>query len=160
RGCRAVRRSEVTAGRGESDPGVNQALSDIGVTAAGRTTRRSAVVHRRFARRRLELVFLLGPALALFLVFVIFPVVQALHYSVYDWSGLGPLTKFVGVDNYQRAFDDPVFRGALQHNFILVALSVILQFPIALGVALLMNQPLRGRALLRTIFFAPYVLSE
>jgi raffinose/stachyose/melibiose transport system permease protein len=46
------------------------------------------------------------------------------------------------------------------HNAILVALSLGLQLPLALGVALMLNRPLRGRSLLRLIFFAPYVISE
>jgi raffinose/stachyose/melibiose transport system permease protein len=46
------------------------------------------------------------------------------------------------------------------HNAILVALSVVIQFPLALGVALLLNRRMRGRRLLRLVFFAPYVLSE
>jgi raffinose/stachyose/melibiose transport system permease protein len=46
------------------------------------------------------------------------------------------------------------------HNVILVALSLGLQLPLALGMALLLNRPLRGRSLLRLIFFAPYVISE
>ena len=46
------------------------------------------------------------------------------------------------------------------HNVILVALSILLQLPLALAVALLLNRPMRGRSFLRVIFFAPYVLSE
>ena len=46
------------------------------------------------------------------------------------------------------------------HNVILVALSLVLQLPLALGVALLLNRPLRGRGSSALIFFAPYVLSE
>ncbi len=48
----------------------------------------------------------------------------------------------------------------MEHNGILVGLSLALQFPLTLGVALLLNRPLRGRSLIRLIFFAPYVLSE
>jgi raffinose/stachyose/melibiose transport system permease protein len=104
-------------------------------------------------------VFLL-PALVLYLTFVIYPIVQSTRYSLYDWNGLEPLTDFVGVDNFRRAFDDELFRDALKHNGIIIALSLLLQIPFALGLAVLLNVKLRGRALLRTMFFAPYVLSE
>jgi raffinose/stachyose/melibiose transport system permease protein len=134
-------------------------VSEAGAVTTGRTASRP-VARRRSRRKALELTLLLGPAVALYVVFVLFPIVQAAHYSVYNWSGLGPITDFVGLDNYRDAFRDPAFRGAIEHNFILVGLSLVIQFPIAMGVALLMNQPLRGRWLLRTIFFAPYVLSE
>jgi raffinose/stachyose/melibiose transport system permease protein len=48
----------------------------------------------------------------------------------------------------------------MKHNFILVALSLVFQLPLALGMALLLNRPLRGRSVLRLVFFIPYVLSE
>ena len=44
------------------------------------------------------------PALALYLLFVLYPVVQAVHYSAYNWDGLKPMTNFVGIDNYVKAF--------------------------------------------------------
>ena len=125
---------------------------------AGRADARPAM--RRSRRRWLEIGLFLAPALILYVVFLIVPVVQAVHYSVYAWNGLGPLTDFVGLDNYREAFGDPGFREAMQHNGILVALSVLLQLPLALAVALLLNRPLRGRSLLRLLFFMPYVLSE
>ena len=94
------------------------------------------------------------------MVFLIVPVVQAVRYSTYDWNGLGALSDYVGLDNYREAFGDPAFRQAMEHNGILVVLSLVFQLPLALGVALLLNRRMRGRGLLRVIFFAPYVLSE
>jgi raffinose/stachyose/melibiose transport system permease protein len=127
-------------------------------TTAGRTSVRPAVSRDR--RRRLELALFILPALLFYLTFVFYPIVQAIHYSLYDWSGLGPLSDFAGFGNYRAAFHDPAFTGAIKHNFILVALSLVCQFPIALGVALLVNRPFRGRSIARLVFFAPYVLSE
>ena len=85
---------------------------------------------------------------------------RALRYSLYDWNGLEPLDDFIGLDNFRRAFSDDPFRDALKHNVIIVVLSLLIQIPIALGLALLLNSRIRGRAVLRTLFFAPYVLSE
>ena len=70
------------------------------------------------------------------------------------------MTSFIGLGNYREAFGDPAFRQAMTHNAILVALSLALQLPLSLGVALLLNRPLRGRSALRLVFFAPYVISE
>jgi raffinose/stachyose/melibiose transport system permease protein len=134
-------------------------LTSSGSATTGRATPRP-VVKRRRRRKQIELAVLLGPALLIYLAFVVFPMVQAGHYSFYSWNGLTSLDNFVGLDNYRAAFRDPAFRGAIEHNGMLVSLSLVVQFPIALGVALMLNQPLRGRSLLRTIFFAPYVLSE
>ncbi len=104
-------------------------------------------------------LFLL-PALALYGVFVLYPIVQSLRYSLYDWNGLEPLDDFVGLDNFRRAFSDKPFRDAVKHNVIIVVLSLLIQVPIALGLAMLLNSRIHGRAMLRTLFFAPYVLSE
>jgi raffinose/stachyose/melibiose transport system permease protein len=102
----------------------------------------------------------LAPALIVYVVFVIYPIFQGARYSLYDWNGLQPLTEFVGLDNFASAFGDPIFRGALAHNGIIVALTLLLQLPFALFLAVLLNQDLRGRSLLRLLFFAPYVVAE
>jgi raffinose/stachyose/melibiose transport system permease protein len=104
-------------------------------------------------------VFLL-PAMLLYGLFVLYPIVQSARYSLYDWNGLEPLTDFVGLDNFRDAFGDPIFREALRHNAILIALSLLIQIPFALGLAVMLNQKMRGRAVLRTLFFAPFILSE
>ena len=116
---------------------------------------------RARARRRWSTIGLfLAPALALYALLVIAPVLQAMYYSAFDWSGLGPLDDFVGLENFKRAFNDEVFIGALEHNGIFIVLSLTLQLPFALGVALLLNARIHGRALLRVLYFAPFVLSE
>ncbi len=96
----------------------------------------------------------------LYTAFALAPIVLAFYYSFYHWDGIAPLTDFIGLDNYRRAFHDPVFLESIRHNFYILFLSLAVQLPIALGVASLLNLKLRGRTLLRTIFFAPYVLSE
>jgi raffinose/stachyose/melibiose transport system permease protein len=105
-------------------------------------------------------VLFLLPAIALYLGFVVYPIVQSTRYSLYDWNGLEPLTDFIGLDNFRRAFSDQLFRDAMRHNGVIIVLSLLLQIPFALGLAMLLNVRLPGRALLRTLFFAPYILSE
>jgi raffinose/stachyose/melibiose transport system permease protein len=102
----------------------------------------------------------LAPALVLYGLFVLYPIVQSARYSLYSWNGLTALRDFVGFDNFTRAFGDSNFRGALKHNAVIIVLSLLVQIPFALGLALLLNQRLPGRGLIRTLFFAPYVLSE
>lgn len=104
-------------------------------------------------------LFLL-PALFLYVFFVIYPVMQSLRFSLYDWNGLEALDNFIGFENFVRALNDQLFVDALIHNGIIIVLSLLLQIPAALGLALLINQRIKGRALMRTFFFAPYVLSE
>jgi len=129
------------------------------ITGAGQVTR--PAVRRRRRRGRLATIALfLAPALVLYLLLVVVPLFQVIRYSGYKWNGLGPLDDFVGLENFKRALSDDVFRGAIRHNLIIIGLSLILQLPFALGVAMLVNSNLKGRALLRLLFFAPFVLSE
>ncbi len=111
-------------------------------------------------RTRLEIALFTGPALIVFFGFVILPVVLAAFYSLYNWNGLGPLERFIGIDNYVRALNDPVFIRAIGNNFTIVVLSLLVQGPLAIGVALLLNRKLRGRVVFRALIFVPYVLAE
>jgi raffinose/stachyose/melibiose transport system permease protein len=106
------------------------------------------------------IVGFLLPAALIYIGLVLLPVGQAIYYSVYRWNGLGPLEGFIGLGNYARALGDRVFRNALGHNLQLVVLSLAFQLPLSLGLALLIREISWGRALFRTIFFLPFVLSE
>ena len=111
-------------------------------------------------RKRAEILFFVTPALALFLLFVIVPVLTAVQMSVYRWRGFGPLEDFVGMRNYVSVLTNDVFQGAVLHTMTIVVGSIILQLPLGLAVALLLNRKMKGQGLLRTIVFVPFVLSE
>src|SRR6266487_616676 len=106
------------------------------------------------------IVGFLLPAAAIYIWLVLLPVIQAIYYSFYRWNGLGPLQSFIGLANYTKAFTDRVFIGALANNLQIVVLSLVVQLPIALGLALLVRHNLRGRAVFRMVFFLPFVLSQ
>ena len=111
-------------------------------------------------RRALTVALFLLPAASVYSLFVLFPLIQAGYYGLYRWKGLGPLQDYVGLANFERVLRDEVFQRALQHNLVILALSLTIQLPIALGLALLVRRGMRGRAFFRTVFFLPYVLSE
>ncbi len=113
---------------------------------------------RRKLRKGTELTVLLGPGLVLFLGFVIAPIVVGAYYSLFNWDGYGPLSNFTGLHNYKIAFNDPVFVQAIEHTLILTGLALVIQGPLSIGIALLLNRKFRGRALMRLVVFAPYVL--
>jgi raffinose/stachyose/melibiose transport system permease protein len=115
---------------------------------------------RRRRRPWGTVVAFLSPALVLFGLLVLTPIVVAAYASFFSWNGFGPPTTFVGLDNFHRLLVDQVFVGDLRRALLLVVLSVGIQLPVALALAMLLNQPLRGRRVYRMLFFAPYVLSE
>src|SRR6201995_2773564 len=111
-------------------------------------------------RLRLEIALLTAPAIIVFVGLVIFPVGLAAYYGFYKWQGYGPPTDWVGLGNYKIIFTDPAFQQALEHNGLIVVLSLVIQGPLAICLALLLNQKIRGRALIRVLIFVPYVISE
>ncbi|GAB3108311.1 sugar ABC transporter permease [Streptomyces calidiresistens] len=116
---------------------------------------------RRRRDKRLTVAFFLSPALLLYGLLVLTPVALAMWFSLYSWNGMGGLpSDFVGLDNFRRMLSDPIFLGDLRRGGILILLSLLVQLPLAMALALLLNQRMRGRAIYRLLFFAPYVLSE
>src|SRR5215210_4425280 len=110
--------------------------------------------------QRLEIAALSGPAILMFLGFVIFPVLMAAYYGFYRWKGFGVPTNFVGLKNYVTILGDSLFHEALWHNALIVVLSIVIQGPIALGFALLLNQKMRGQSIIRVLIVVPYVIAE
>ena len=104
-------------------------------------------------------LFLL-PAFVLFLIFLIYPIVSSVHYSLFNWNGIGPAVKFVGLDNFKQILSDQVFIKAAGNASLIVVLSLAVQLPLALALAIMVGRDLPGRAFFRMIFFMPYVLSE
>jgi len=115
---------------------------------------------RRRRRPWGTVVAFLSPALVLFALLVLTPIVVAAYSSFFTWNGFGVPTTFVGLDNFRQLLADEVFVGDLQRALLLIVLSLAIQLPVSLALAMLLNQPLRGRRVYRMLFFAPYVLSE
>lgn len=91
---------------------------------------------------------------------MIFPVALAAYYGFFSWSGFGAPVDFVGVRNYVTILTDPDFHEALGHNAFIVVMSLVLQGPIAIVLALLLNRKMRFQSLIRVLIFIPYVISE
>ena len=107
-----------------------------------------------------------GPALLVYIAFVFVPVAFAIAMSLFAGSPIRPLTNFVGFDNFVAIFTGnripglPFFWDTLRNNALIAVLSLVIQGPIAISVALLLNRKLKFRGLIRTLIFVPWVLSE
>ncbi|MER7589762.1 sugar ABC transporter permease [Micromonospora sp. NPDC127501] len=137
-------------------PAGGASASPAGPHRAGRDSARRADNRRKWY----EIIGLTTPAVLIYVMFVLVPMGFAVYYSLFRWRGVGPPTEFVGLRNYTLAFQDPIFLDALRNNAIIVFGSLLIQGPIALGVALLLNRRFRGRAVFRLLVFVPYVLAE
>jgi raffinose/stachyose/melibiose transport system permease protein len=115
------------------------------------------------ARQRNDLrtiALFLTPAFIFYFMFIIFPIMQAIYVSFFTWKGFGAPTDFVGLDNYTQILGDKYFIKGVINALLIVALSIVVQLPLALALALMVGRRLPGRAFFRTVFFLPYVLSE
>ena len=103
-------------------------------------------------------VFLL-PAVLITLAFIIFPTIYALFMAFHNWN-LSAATgrQFTGLDNFRRLFADRGFWAAMQ-NMVFYVAAVLAQYVIAYGLALLLNQQIRGRKVFRVVFLLPFMLS-
>jgi raffinose/stachyose/melibiose transport system permease protein len=108
--------------------------------------------------KQLEPVIWLAPAVILYLVFKILPLIAGLYLSVLDWNGIDP-AKFVGPNNYLDFFNDDLVGQALGNNVLYALGTVTGKMILSLFLALLLNQALRGRSVYRTALFMPVVMS-
>ncbi|MFC6017415.1 carbohydrate ABC transporter permease [Plantactinospora solaniradicis] len=143
------------------NPTLNPAGGASAPPAGLRPARRQPFSRAAERRRKwYEIIGLTTPAVIVYVMFVLVPMGFAVYYSLFRWRGVGPPTEFVGLDNYTLAFQDPIFLDALRNNAIIVVGSLLIQGPIALAVALLLNRRFRGRTAFRLLVFVPYVLAE
>ena len=108
--------------------------------------------------RAISAVLLLGPACLVFFVFVVGPIVETVRLSFFQWDGTGPRI-WIGLDNYRELATDPVFRTAIANNLIWL-LAYLIAPALGLGIALFLNQRLRGMRVARCLFLLPFVISQ
>jgi multiple sugar transport system permease protein len=100
----------------------------------------------------------LAPAVIVFGIYVIIPVFQSFWLSLFDWDGLSPTKKFIGVSNYTQLFQDEQFWTSLKNNVYWLVLF-LLGPVIGLAIAIFLNQKVRGMRIVKSLFFFPFVLS-
>jgi multiple sugar transport system permease protein len=98
-----------------------------------------------------------SPWLVGFSLFMLYPIVSSLYYSLCEFSVLQP-PQFIGLANYADLLSDDVFRLALRNTVFYAAFALPLGIMLALSVAMLLNTNVRGMAFYRTIFFLPSLL--
>src|SRR5215471_20087333 len=95
--------------------------------------------HARHRLSSVPLLFLL-PALSFLAVFVVWPILSSIQLSFYNWNGITVTRSFAGLENWKILLSDGVFWRALGNNIIIVILSIAIQMPVAMGLALLLHR--------------------
>ena len=122
---------------------------------ARRASRRARTQHRR------PLYVFAMPALVVYGMFFVFPTVQALYYSLFNWEGPGTSPAFVDIENYKtKILDDTTFHNSVWVSLKFMIIVVIFQTLLALGLSLMLTKNSRGTIFLRSLYFFPTILSS
>ena len=109
---------------------------------------------------RVQAAILLVPALAIYAVFALYPMLNVVILSFQKWNGLDANRQFVGMANYSAIFTrDPVFWVAFRNTVIWTLMSLIFPPMVGLLLALSLNQKIFGRNGLRAVFYLPVIIA-
>lgn len=139
-------------------------MSDMMVTSrrelrAGRQLSRRARPARRARPGRLVGWLFLAPALTAYSVFVLWPLITSIRYSLYSWDGV-TRAKWVGLQNYNAVFSNPTLLSVLGHSGQLIIYFCVIPVALGLVVAAVMRRVVVGRlgTVARTVLFLPQVV--
>jgi ABC-type sugar transport system permease subunit len=107
----------------------------------------------------LPAVFFLSPTLIIFSAFILFPVFFSFYLSFQQWNMFSGDTTFIGLDNYIRMFKSEEFWSVLKNTAIYTFGTIPLNMGFSLLVAYILHKKIFGKKLLRTLFFAPVIIS-
>ncbi|MBA2469373.1 MAG: sugar ABC transporter permease [Chloroflexia bacterium] len=122
------------------------------------TERPSVSPTRQWLSRYLPLYLAISPFYLLFLVFGLFPIGFAFYLAFQSWDGIGPM-QYVGFEQFRYLLTDEIFLKSIVNTFQIWIISTVPMLLLALGLAFLLNQPLKGKTAYRIAFFLPNVTS-
>ncbi|MDO4298147.1 MAG: sugar ABC transporter permease [Lachnospiraceae bacterium] len=111
------------------------------------------------AKRKKKLNWFYLPAVILMLVFIAYPLFNAVYLSFFKWNGYSVNKEFIGISNYISMFKDKVFISSLRNTLIYGFGCTILQQIIGLALALFLNSKFKGRGIIRTVIYMPAMVS-
>ncbi|WP_256757127.1 carbohydrate ABC transporter permease [Cohnella sp. WQ 127256] len=109
-------------------------------------------------QKKLVIVSFLFVPVALLLLFLLYPSLRLLQFSLTNWNGISKSFNYVGLDNYVSAFQNPDIWKALSNNFLYFGIHALF-IPLEVMVAVLLNNKLRTSNFFRSIVFLPYILN-
>lgn len=115
---------------------------------------------RTAKNNRLFIILCVTPAVLLFTIFMIYPTINVFRMSLYKWGGYSSNKKFVGLNNFKILFSDVNFYRSFQNTILLIVLSTVIVFGLALIFAsILTREKLKGQNFFRVVFYIPNILS-
>ena len=99
-----------------------------------------------------------APTLLLYVAILFIPIVISASYSTLDWDGIGKGT-FIGAQNYVKMFSDGRFLHSVVNSLLFAAVSIVIQLPISLALALILASGVKCEKFYRTVYFIPVIIS-
>lgn len=116
------------------------------------------MIQLKSRKARLGIMLFILPALVVYILFQIIPIIGAAYFSLVDWNGIaGSKLTFVGFENYLNAFSNPDVILALKNMVKMVVFSVLFHTPVALLLAVAIQTRCRGFRVFKALFFVPTV---
>lgn len=114
----------------------------------------------KIRKNKLAIFLFIFPAAVLFIGIIIVPIIMSAIYSFHDWDGITEM-KFIGVKNYIELFtsESAGFPKTILNALLLAVLSVFIQLPISLALALRISRGIKGERFFMTVFFIPVLIS-
>jgi raffinose/stachyose/melibiose transport system permease protein len=131
--------------------------------AAATQSTQSLAGHRRrsriFNENTLTAALFLLPSLIALALFIVWPIVDSFRLSLYEWNGVDPVKTWLGAANWTRLVQDGVFWRAVRNNFVIVVLSILVQLPVGMALAVLLDAGGRRFRIFKVLYFLPMLMS-
>jgi len=110
-----------------------------------------------FSNKKAICIFMI-PTMLIFVVIVFVPILISSYYSLLDWNGVGA-GKFIGLQNYVEMFTSPRALNSIKNSCLFALVSIFIQLPISLFLALILANGVKGEGFYRTVYFIPVLIS-
>jgi raffinose/stachyose/melibiose transport system permease protein len=111
------------------------------------------------SRKSTAVVLFLLPAFVFLTVFIVWPLLLSIQLSFYDWNGIAPVRTFAGLANWRTLVADRIFWNALGNNLIVVTMSIGIQLPVAMALAVLLHRGGNKLKIFKVVYFFPMLMS-
>ncbi len=105
-------------------------------------------------------VLFLMPAAFFLIVFIFYPIVNSFILSLHNWNGIDPIKTFIGFDNWKTLMVDARFWKSFSNNIVILVLSISIQIPVAMLLAVMMDYVGRRMSFMRSVYFLPMLMSS
>ncbi|ADQ40114.1 binding-protein-dependent transport systems inner membrane component [Caldicellulosiruptor acetigenus I77R1B] len=110
--------------------------------------------------QNIGILLFLAPALILIGIYIIWPIIMSFDLSMFEWDGVSPQKIYVGLKNWKDLLQDSIFWHAFLNNVKFIFLSIIIEMPIAILLAVLLDRGGKKFDVFKSLFYLPMLMSS